>query len=326
MTWIAVARSRKLGTRPLRVVLGDEAIVLFRDGTAIRALPDRCPHRMAPLSQGKVRDGRITCPYHGWQFDGTGRCRAIPGLVGDVPTIQLKRWEAHEQDGVILVAPMGTTAPPFVHGVPGDRPVLRLVESRTRGTVLDVAENILDATHTHFTHRGILRGLSDKRYRVRVDITGGTDWVEARYTGEERQHGLVSALLEGDRDVSLGRFRAPGIAELEFWGKRGLKLSTTFHLRADGADHTSGIGILAGPREAGLAHLKAALFLPFFRIALAQDRRILRDCAQNSGPQHRPVIGPVIGPLDFLRDDIARILAGQPPKAATAPHSQTILL
>ncbi|MCU0900507.1 MAG: Rieske 2Fe-2S domain-containing protein [Cypionkella sp.] len=322
MSWVAVALSRTLGRRPLRVMHGGTPVVLFRDGPAIRALPDRCPHRMAPLSAGKVTGGLITCPYHGWQFDGTGRCRAIPGQIGALPVVQMTALQATERDGIIFVAPPGTTAQPFTHAVSGAPPVLRLVESRTRGTVLDVAENILDATHTHYTHRGILRGLSAKRYTVRVDITGGPDWVEARYTGEDRQHGLVSALLDDDRSVSVGRFRAPGIAELEFWGKGGLKLSTTFHLRPDGPDHTGGIGILAGPRDGGLGHLKAALFLPFFRIALAQDRRILRLCAENAQPGQKPVIGP----LDILRQDIALILSGQPPRAATTPRSLHMLL
>lgn len=322
MTWTAVALSRSLTRRPLRVTLGDDAIVLFRDGATVHALPDRCPHRMAPLSGGTVQNGRIECPYHGWQFDGSGRCRAIPGHIGDLPTIQMRPWQALERDGLIFLAPLGTTSAPYIHGVIGPPPVTRLVESRTRGSVLDVAENILDATHTHYTHRGILRGLSAKRYRVRIDITGGPDWVEARYTGEDRQHGLVSLLLDEDRSVSLGRFRAPGIAELEFWGKGGLKLSTTFHLRTDGPDHTAGIGILAAPRDGALASLKAAVFLPFFRIALAQDKRILDACALNTRPGQKPVIGP----LDILRDDIARIMAGQPPLAQHAPRSLDILL
>ena len=160
----------------------------------------------------------------------------------------------------------------------------------------------------------MLRGLSAKRYRVRVEITGGADWVEARYTGEERQHGLVSALLDAERSYSIGRFRAPGIAELEFWGKGGLRLSTTFHLRPEAAGMTAGIGILAGPREGGLGQLKAMVFAPLFRVALAQDQRILAICARNGGAGQKPVIGP----LDFLREDIGRILLGERPKAADA--------
>jgi len=44
---------------------------------------DQCPHRLAPLSQGRVDTitGCIECPYHGWQFEATaGRCTSIPQL------------------------------------------------------------------------------------------------------------------------------------------------------------------------------------------------------------------------------------------------------
>ena len=46
---------------------------------------DACPHRLAPLSQGRVdvKSGCIECPYHGWQFDSGGKCTAIPQLASD---------------------------------------------------------------------------------------------------------------------------------------------------------------------------------------------------------------------------------------------------
>lgn len=321
MSWLAIALSRALQAKPLRVIVAEGPVVLFREAGQIRALSDRCPHRMAPLSGGQIVGGLLQCSYHGWRFDGEGRCRTIPGHLGPLPTIQLRRWQACETGGVIFVAPLGETSKPFVHGVASANPVLRLMESRSAGALVDVAENILDATHTHFTHRGMLRGLSTRRYRVRVDVTGGPDWVEARYTGEARQHGLVSALLEQDRSYSLGRFRAPGIAELEFWGPGGLRLSTTFHLRQETPQTTAGIAVLAGPRDRGLGHLKALLFAPLFRIAMRQDQRVLATCAANSGDQR-----PVIGPLDFLREDIGRILSGQTPKAAETPRQFEIEL
>lgn len=321
MTWHAVAQVRDL-RRPKRLVVNDSALVLWQGEGKVHAVADRCPHRMARLSEGRVEAGLIACPYHGWQFDGTGRCRAIPGHTGPLPVVQVRRWLVATVQGVVFVSDTPSEAPPYLHGLPDANPVLRLVQSRTAGSVLDVAENILDATHTHFTHRGILRGLGSRRYAVRVDVTGGSDWIEARYTGEARQHGLISALLESDRSYSIGRFRAPGIAELEFWGPSGLRLSTTFHLRADGPGHTAGLGVLAGPRQGGLGHLKALLFTPLFRVALGQDRRILAQCAENTPPGAMPVVGP----LDFLRNDIARILSGKPPLAATTPRTHQITL
>ncbi len=46
------------------------------------ALVDACPHRLAPLSQGRVdpQSGCIECPYHGWAFDKDGSLKSIPQL------------------------------------------------------------------------------------------------------------------------------------------------------------------------------------------------------------------------------------------------------
>lgn len=75
--------ARALGKKPVTIKIGDESIVLFRtmDGKPA-AVKDRCPHRFTPLSAGHVNaEGRITCPYHGWSFDGQGEGRK-PGDAG----------------------------------------------------------------------------------------------------------------------------------------------------------------------------------------------------------------------------------------------------
>jgi nitrite reductase/ring-hydroxylating ferredoxin subunit len=47
------------------------------DGARWRAFEDRCPHRLAPLSEGRVEaDGTLLCAYHAWRFDGGGACTA----------------------------------------------------------------------------------------------------------------------------------------------------------------------------------------------------------------------------------------------------------
>ena len=78
--WIAVGLSVDLeaGTLTGTRIDGQE-IVLWRDGDGIaRAWVDRCPHRGLRLSLGFVRNGRLGCLYHGWQFDGAGICRSFP--------------------------------------------------------------------------------------------------------------------------------------------------------------------------------------------------------------------------------------------------------
>src|SRR5437870_4768094 len=78
--WQVAAFSHELTEQPLARTFLDERVVLFRTSSGgPAALADRCPHRFAPLSRGKVIDGVVQCPYHGMRFDGSGTCVAIPG-------------------------------------------------------------------------------------------------------------------------------------------------------------------------------------------------------------------------------------------------------
>jgi len=78
--WYPALASWRLRKAPKAVRLLGEDIVLFRDGGRVHALRDRCPHRGAKLSLGRCLypgSGTISCPYHGWTFEGgTGRCVA----------------------------------------------------------------------------------------------------------------------------------------------------------------------------------------------------------------------------------------------------------
>lgn len=61
-----------------RTVIG-EPIVLYRtlDG-AVTVLEDRCCHRFAPLSRGRLEGDDIRCMYHGLKFSASGICVEIP--------------------------------------------------------------------------------------------------------------------------------------------------------------------------------------------------------------------------------------------------------
>lgn len=322
--WIAVGRASALGRRPLPVTLDGLPMVLFRTPAGVRALTDRCPHRSAPLSGGRVVDGEIECPYHGWRFDGDGRCRAMPGLIGELPRAFVPSHQVLERDGLLFVTTAKDPGTPYVGALSGPGTAALRLENRVTSTLAEVAENILDATHTHFTHKGVLRGLSPRRHTVEVSVTGGDGWVEARYVGEPRQEGLVSRLLEGERADSIGRFIAPGIVELEFRGPRGPHLVTTFHLRQAEPDTVRGVAVLSGPNRLGLGYLKAALFFPLFRLAVDQDQRILS--AAHRRRQQFADIRQMSGPLDIMRPHIDAILAGRRPSVADTPARHLISL
>jgi phenylpropionate dioxygenase-like ring-hydroxylating dioxygenase large terminal subunit len=249
--WQAVARASDVGRKPVRVHFSGRPIVIFRTATGLHALFDRCPHRHVELSKGKVVGETIECPYHGWRFNGAGVCVDIPGCLGAIPAVRVPNLAICEREGGIFLAQGDPQADPVVHPMQHDTCVRQIVRSETKSTLVDAAENILDATHTHYTHKGLLRGLSAKRQKVTVALEAGPDWVEAVYTGEDKQDGLVSRLLDGARTKTVGRFRHPGIAELEYWGPRGLVLATSFHLRQVGSDKVEGVGCWWGRRKTG---------------------------------------------------------------------------
>jgi phenylpropionate dioxygenase-like ring-hydroxylating dioxygenase large terminal subunit len=67
-------------TKPHAFQLLGKDVVLWRDGAQRwRCFVDACPHRLAPLSEGRIEaDGTLLCAYHAWRFDGDGNCAKIP--------------------------------------------------------------------------------------------------------------------------------------------------------------------------------------------------------------------------------------------------------
>ena len=78
--WHPIAPTVQLEDDPVRKVriLGED-LVLFRDrGGHLGLIGPRCPHRAMHMEFGIPEEGGLRCPYHGWLFDGTGRCLEQP--------------------------------------------------------------------------------------------------------------------------------------------------------------------------------------------------------------------------------------------------------
>ncbi len=79
--WYPVAVASELtDENPTQLVrILDETLVLFRDKKGyVGLLTDRCSHRGASLSYGRVEERGIACPYHGWLYDTKGNCLETP--------------------------------------------------------------------------------------------------------------------------------------------------------------------------------------------------------------------------------------------------------
>lgn len=118
--WLVVARADALkdGEVMPATLLGTD-IVLWRSGDRVMAWRDLCVHRGSRLSLGTVKNGRILCPYHAWEYDCDGACVHIPVMPDVKPPARAKAevYKAKEAYGFIWVCmgePRdGMDVPPF---------------------------------------------------------------------------------------------------------------------------------------------------------------------------------------------------------------------
>ncbi len=156
-----VADADALGSAPWPVRLLGDDFVLWRDATGTpRAAPDRCPHRGTKLSLGRVCDGQLECPYHGWRFAGDGRCVAIPALPAFEPPRAhgLSTVPVVEAHGLLWLQPAGGA--PLLPRFDGEADArlrkLNVGPYDVATSAARIVENFLDLAHFGFVHEGWL--------------------------------------------------------------------------------------------------------------------------------------------------------------------------
>lgn len=175
-----VVAADALGTAPLAVRLLGEDYVLWRDGAGqVQAAPDRCPHRGTRLSMGRVAEGELECPYHGWRFGAEGRCTAIPALPGFVPPAShgLACVGVQEALGLLWLVPGGGAAQLPTFAAESDARLRKVLAGPydVATSAPRIVENFLDMAHFGFVHEGWLgeRGHAEvPAYTVSVDEAG----------------------------------------------------------------------------------------------------------------------------------------------------------
>ncbi|MFN3219043.1 MAG: Rieske 2Fe-2S domain-containing protein [Acidimicrobiales bacterium] len=158
--WYAVADAESVGEAPLGFELLDVPYVVWRSNDhGLTVVRDRCSHREAKLSLGTVENGCLRCPYHGWTFEGDGRCVSIPssGLRAAIPPVaHLQTLSVAEHYGLVWVCPDEPHQPvPYLH-VEHDASFTRLntVTEVWNCSVTRMIDNMLDVAHFPYTHAG----------------------------------------------------------------------------------------------------------------------------------------------------------------------------
>lgn len=276
--WYPAAPSASLKGRPVGITLMDTPIVLWRDARgAAHALFDRCPHRNLPLSLGRVHPGgEIECGYHGWRFDGSGECAAVPGLLGPSagPARDCPSYPVVERDGFVWVWPEAGAVPmgepfalPSITG-PGTGEVVFAYDLDC--TLHAALENALDVPHTAFLHKGVFRGGDTREITaVRREVPDG---LEVQYLGEPV--GFSGFRKEQGSDLTFDhwdRFFLPSVAQVEYRVEGWLRIvNTILHLPLSGFRTRAWFVVRFWTR------LPAAVVKP---IVLARGRQILKQDA-----------------------------------------------
>jgi phenylpropionate dioxygenase-like ring-hydroxylating dioxygenase large terminal subunit len=178
--WHPVAAAEAVAAQPFAARLLGEDLVLWRDEQgAVHAWPDRCPHRGAKLSLGRVDGGRLECPYHGWQFEGSGRCVQVPALPNFTPpaTHCVQTFAARESCGLVWVRldDGNEDLPAFAAEADARLRKLNCGPYPVETSAPRIVENFLDMAHFAFVHEGWLgeRGASAiDDYRVEETPSG----------------------------------------------------------------------------------------------------------------------------------------------------------
>jgi len=156
--WYVAATSRELGRALVaRKILGEPLVFYRTEAGAPVAMEDRCPHRRAPLSMGKLAGDAVQCPYHGMEFAPDGKCVRVPGQVSIPPRLKARTYPLVERHGWAWVW-MGEAAkadPALIHDYhwndePGWKPVMGYIHVEAEYRL--VVDNLMDLTHETFVH------------------------------------------------------------------------------------------------------------------------------------------------------------------------------
>lgn len=195
-----VLASRALHKDPVRVTVDGRHVALFRDAMGrVGALVDRCPHRFAPLSRGRVRpDGRLACPYHGWHFDVEGR-----GVSPSQPTLtrcDAQPLRAIERHDTIWIAAAGTSDESFPSlEVPEGHRFAGRFSTLFEAPLHVALDNFSEDEHTPWVHTR-LGWTEPDTATISYDARSFADRTEVSYAARQREtalRGLV-ALKKGD--------------------------------------------------------------------------------------------------------------------------------
>jgi len=283
--WHVVARASEVTAgEPRSVRLLGHDIVLWRSGNEFHAWQDLCLHRGAKLSAGRIQGDCLVCPYHGWNYDTSGRCVRIPAHPSQPPPARARvtSYLAKEKYDLVWVC----LANPE-HDIPifseWDDPSFRKIAAgpyafKAQGP--RVIENFLDVGHFPFVHAGLLGDVSHPEIED--------------YEVESTAKGIVA------KDIGVWQPDPDGTGQPAkvFYTYRVLRPLTAYFVKMQGEQRFSMIDIVT-PTSEGESLAWVILALNYAGEISADSLRSFQDVVSN---QDIPIVEsqrPELLPLDL---------------------------
>jgi phenylpropionate dioxygenase-like ring-hydroxylating dioxygenase large terminal subunit len=158
--WYVVLDAKQVKETPIGVTRFGEKLVFWRDASGkVGCLRDACLHRGASLCEGKIINGHLQCPFHGFEYDAEGRITCIPanGKQSPVPPrFRTLSYPTHESHGFIWIwwglnPPENLPPPVFFDDIKSDFSYGAL-HDLWNAHYSRAIENQLDVVHLPFVH------------------------------------------------------------------------------------------------------------------------------------------------------------------------------
>jgi vanillate O-demethylase monooxygenase subunit len=174
--WYVAAWSKEVGRQLLSRRLLDEPVVLYRtnDGRPV-ALLDRCAHKLAPLSMGRLVDDVVQCGYHGMEYDCTGQCVRVPGQDRIPKTAKVRSFPVHERYNAVWIwtGDPSLANPDLIFEIEHyDEPGWKVLDGGYQyheTGYINIADNLMDPAHTTFVHGRTIAMTNASEVPVQVD-------------------------------------------------------------------------------------------------------------------------------------------------------------
>ena len=297
--WYFVACRRTIEKEQLlrKTWLGERIVVWCDEAGVVCVAEAVCPHLgsdLGPEAGGRVRDGRLVCPFHGFEYDVTGQCVATP-YAPPPRSARLRVFETRDIQGLVFAwRGSGGRAPQWVLPEPPETGTdwsgMEIRSVRFPGHPQETTENSVDLGHLRYVH-----GYNSVSAVGRVSVEGA--WLKSCFDFKRTQ--TVAGIKCFEYDVSAEtHVHGLGYSFVEV-REHSIGMDTRLWVLATPIDSellemtlVSQVRRLLGPRRpiVGMRFLPPRLRTRIMNkiIIAAQKRDVLQDVVIWRGKQYRP--------------------------------------